>query len=209
MSSKHIVKQGEHLQGIAKKYGFSDYHPVWDYPENADLKNKRKNPNILKPGDVLHIPDKETKEATGGTETTHQFRVHGKLPKLRIRLIDSDNNPMANTECEVSIGLNIQKLKTDGDGLLELTIPFDATTGELTLSGTKIPFQIGGLDPVEERSGWKARLRNLGYDPGPPDTEDESLERLAIEEFQSNHGLKVDGVCGSKTQAKLKEVHGC
>ena len=31
----------------------------------------------------------------------------------------------------------------------------------------------------------------------------------AIEEFQCDHGLVVDGKCGPATQAKLKQVHGC
>jgi len=30
----------------------------------------------------------------------------------------------------------------------------------------------------------------------------------AVEEFQCDNGLTVDGDCGPNTQAKLKEVHG-
>jgi murein L,D-transpeptidase YcbB/YkuD len=38
---------------------------------------------------------------------------------------------------------------------------------------------------------------------------DKERIRLAVEEFQCDHGLKVDGVGGPDTQNKLKEVHGC
>ena len=44
---------------------------------------------------------------------------------------------------------------------------------------------------------------------GPIDTVDEKLLASAVEEFQCDHGLTVDGKCGSLTQAKLKKVHGC
>jgi hypothetical protein len=30
MPAKHKIKQGEHLSSIAKKYGFADYHTIWD-----------------------------------------------------------------------------------------------------------------------------------------------------------------------------------
>jgi peptidoglycan hydrolase-like protein with peptidoglycan-binding domain len=33
--------------------------------------------------------------------------------------------------------------------------------------------------------------------------------RSAVEEFQCDHGLTVDGDCGAQTQAKLLSVHGC
>jgi len=33
--------------------------------------------------------------------------------------------------------------------------------------------------------------------------------RSAVEEFQCDQGLTVDGICGPLTQAKLKQVHGC
>jgi LysM repeat protein len=31
----------------------------------------------------------------------------------------------------------------------------------------------------------------------------------AVQEFQCDQGLTVDGICGPQTQAKLKQVHGC
>jgi len=99
------------------------------------------------------------------------------------------------------------------------------------------PIVVGGLRPVETVPGQIARLNNLGYfagdpdappDPTPtastppagaskpdnaaekkPDPDAELRFRSAVEEFQCDHGLSVDGKCGPNTQAKLKEVHGC
>ena len=63
---------------------------------------------------------------------------------------------------------------------------------------------------MSERSGQQERLRNLGYlaDPLPGD-DPEELFRIAVEEFQCDHKLAVDGKCGPATQAKLRDVHGC
>jgi Putative peptidoglycan binding domain len=72
-----------------------------------------------------------------------------------------------------------------------------------------IPVKIGHLDPVDTISGQQARLSNLGYFLGDIDGNDASAFRIAVGEFQCEHGLTVDGICGSKTQAKLKDAHGC
>jgi N-acetylmuramoyl-L-alanine amidase len=52
----YTVKQGEHLSRLAKQFGFSDYSTIWDHPENAELKRKRNNPNVLYPGDTCSFP---------------------------------------------------------------------------------------------------------------------------------------------------------
>jgi len=72
---------------------------------------------------------------------------------------------------------------------------------------------IGELDPIDTPSGQMHRLHNLGYEPGPPvppvTDEDRRRRRSAIEEFQCDQGLAVDGVCGPATQGRLLQVHGC
>lgn len=72
-----------------------------------------------------------------------------------------------------------------------------------------IPIKIGHLDPVDEISGQQGRLNNLGYYFGDIDGNDSPRFRMAVEEFQCENGLTVDGICGPNTQAKLKEVYGC
>jgi hypothetical protein len=67
---------------------------------------------------------------------------------------------------------------------------------------------IGHLDPVTEKSGQIGRLENLGYNVGSGTPDDDRLFRRAVEEFQCDQNLTVDGVCGPQTQAKLEKVHG-
>jgi peptidoglycan hydrolase-like protein with peptidoglycan-binding domain len=68
---------------------------------------------------------------------------------------------------------------------------------------------VGDLDPVEEVSGQLARLQNLGYYAGKIGGGDAMAVRSAIEEFQCDNKLTVDGICGPETQARLIAVHGC
>ena len=109
---------------------------------------------------------------------------------------------------------------------------------ETAFQNIPIPIQIGALDPVDQVSGQIARLNNLGYfagnlagaqggsggnaDPfntsnntgcGCSNVDSNSTADQqflsAVEEFQCDQGLPVDGICGPVTQAKLKKVHGC
>jgi len=211
----HTVKQGEHLSGIAKQYGFTDFRTIWDRSENAEIKEKRKNPNILYPGDKLFVPDKEEKEESGETEECHHFKLKGTSLKLRLVINDVGQQPLANTPCELHVGAKVYELTTDDNGQIEQTIPKDAKEGFLLFKDPQVPFEqgipikIGHLDPVEEVSGQKARLNNLGYNAGPLDGADEEKLLWAIQEFQCDQRLTVDSICGPSTQAKLKEIHGC
>lgn len=216
--SEHIVKQGEYLSKLAKHYGFSDYHTIWNHPSNAGLKKKRQNPNVLFPGDKLFIPPREPKEESRATEKKHRFEVKRNTLMLRLTLEDAFFKPIADANCELTVEGKTFKLVTDGKGKLEQEIPGDAERATLLikdkitpLNDQLIEIKIGHLDPVEEVSGQRARLNNLGYFAGTSGQDDEGLFRSAVEEFQCEHmgPSAVDGKCGPKTQAKLKEVHGC
>ncbi len=209
MPTEHIVQQGEYLAKIAAQYGFSSYRTIWDHANNAELKRKRKNPNILYPGDKLFIPDRQPREESASTDTRHDYRLKSETLKLRLLVKGSDDEPIANTPCVLIVENRRYEKTTNAAGNVEEIIRRGAHVASLTIRDVEIPLRIGDLDPVEEISGQQARLNNLGYDAGPVDGSDEAKRRSAVEEFQCDHKLKVDGDCGSKTQAKLVEVHGC
>ncbi len=207
----HIVQQGEHITRIASKYGFRDYHTVWDDPQNSDLKEKRSSPNVLYPGDSLFIPDKEEKTVDKPTGAMHPFEVANRGLKLRIVLQDYDNLPLANQACVLEVEGKSQNLQSDGNGLIETVIPVDAEEGKLTVPqlDLEFPIKIGHLDPVDKDSGWLGRLTNLGYfAPGGDAQVDDLRLHYAVEMFQRDHKLKVSGNLDAATKAKLKDVHG-
>ena len=67
--------------------------------------------------------------------------------------------------------------------------------------------QLGHLDLVEELTGVRARLENLGYHCGTDNQSDGVAEALVA--FQKQNGLTPDGKPGPETWAKLQELHGC
>jgi N-acetylmuramoyl-L-alanine amidase len=212
----HVVAQGEHLSHIAADHGFSDFMTLWDHPENRELKNRRRNPHVLMPGDELFIPERELKEETKPTEQRHRFKIARKPLMLRLVIKDFDNQPLADTKVQLQVEGTVRELKTDGQGLIETPIPPTAEQAVIVFQDPSVPFdmqvpvRIGYLDPVEEVSGQKARLRNLGYYVDAPEGQpDEPRLSHAVQEFQCDFGLPVDGLCGTQTQAKLRQVHGC
>src|SRR5579884_547443 len=215
MGVYHVVEQGEYLSMIAKRYGFAGHAIIWNHEKNADLKSKRENPNVLFPGDQLFIPDKENKKLSINTGATATFQVKRDKLKLRLAVSGLYLGPLENAEFEVSVDGEAVKQVIKDYGIIEVEVPPTAKTAELLIKEkgsdqdpVTIPIQIGHLDPVDTPSGQKARLNNLGYFAGFPAKEDEKLFRSAVEEFQCDQKLKIDGVCGANTQAKLKEAHG-
>jgi hypothetical protein len=215
MSSTYTVQEGDHISGIAKSFGLPR-DKIWNDPNNAALKAQRINPNVLFPGDQLFIPDLVVSHYDRPTDVTHKFTLDEQTVKLCLVLEDIYEKPIAQAPCLLQLGSDSLKLTTDGTGKLQHEVPADLQEASLTIQapqtpfeGTKLHIKIGWLDPVTEVTGQQARLNNLGYAAGEVGgTDDDALES-AIEEFQCDHGLTVDGICGPQTQASLKKVHGC
>jgi hypothetical protein len=205
----YTVQKGDHLSAIAEKFGFRQLKTIWEHPNNAALKSARTDPHILQPGDEIFIPEKEPKAEGRATTAVHTFKLSTEPLKLKLKLQDVNAQPLANQGCKLDVEGAVSSEKTGGDGTIEKVIAKTAKVGKLTLPDLEMPILIGHLDPVEEQSGQIARLCNLGYEPGDVDAPDAERVRSAVEEFQCDHDLPVNGVCDAATQAKLKDVHGC
>ena len=219
MSLTYSIKQGDYLAKIAKDHGFSDWKVIWNHADNKGLKDKRKDPNILYPGDRLFIPDREEKHESIAVDDTHKFSVKRSKLKLALVLDEMFKNPMAGAQYRLMIDGKVIAKAADGQGKLEVDILPGATDAQLIIKNPEspvneiaIPIKIGHLDPVEERSGQAQRLNNLGYFPGPDpvndETENERIFLSAVQEFQCDNNLAVDGICGPQTQGKLVQIHG-
>jgi len=203
----HTVSQGECISSIAWQHGFFP-NTIWNDPANAALKSARKDPNVLFPGDVVFIPEKQSKQADAATEKKHTYVLKGVPAKLRLRILDGDV-PRANVNYKLSIDGKWFEGTTDGDGKLEHTIPPGAQTGYLLFEGdVPIRLALGDMDPVDTISGIQGRLRNLGFDCGAIDGNLSPRLEAALKAFQQKHGLTVTGQADEATKNKLKEIHG-
>ncbi len=206
------VKQGDCISSIAFKY---DLFPetIWDHPDNAELKSKRKDLSVLKPGDELTIPGKELKEESGTTEQKHRFRRKGVPAKFKTRIV-MGGLPVDNEDYILEIDGVFFDGKTDETGYIEVTIPPDAGKGKLTIKDEIFDIILGTIDPIEKRSGVIQRLENLGYflpDESESDNGKESIDEEiseAIKNFQDSVDLEVTGEVDQKTRDKLVEEYG-
>jgi hypothetical protein len=204
----HVIQQGEHLSTLAERHGFQSYERIWDDPANAELKKLRQNPNVLLPGDEVTIPDREQKAVPVETSAMHRFVLRRSGLKLRLLIQDHSGRPRASEPCALAIEGDSADLVTDGDGKVLRAISPSARRASVTFAEVEISIDVGHLDPIDELSGWQARLINLGYFDSPIDDEDDPEVRSAVEEFQCDHDLTVNGRCDAATQQKLLFVHG-
>ena len=215
MASLHKVQAGDCLTSIAVQYGFTEWQPIWDHARNAQLKRQRPDPNILHPGDIVFIPDKEQKQETRGTAQRHVFQIGIVTKIVRIALENDEGRRITSTRYALKIGDRTYTGTTDGQGMLRQEVPADAQEGELLIEGHSWPIEIGHLNPVEHVpdlgvSGIKARLRNLHYYLGEIDDQMDDPTRAAIQAFQRDNQLPDDGKCqsGSDTLKTLIKKHG-
>jgi hypothetical protein len=207
---EYVVQPGDCLASIAEQHGLF-WQTIWNDPQNSELKRVRQNPNVLLPGDCLHIPEKQIKWESKPTEQTHQFVLKGVPAMFRVRLL-SDHKPRAHVECQLEVDGKLFYGKTDGNGEFSHRIPPGAKKGYLRVKdGTEWRDEhellFGHLDPGGEISGIQARLRNLGYDPGDEDAEAGPMMEAAIRQFQEDANLPATGTLDDVTSERLTGAH--
>lgn len=203
MASTYRVKQGDCIGSIASEHGFF-WDTLWHHPGNARLREQRKDPSVLREGDVVRIPDLRGRNEEGATEERHRFRVKGVPAMLRIRLCIEDE-PRADEPYTLFVdGMEVAQGRTDGDGFLRAPIPPGSRQGRLLVGigddRDVFLFRFGTVDPIETEEGVRGRLENLAHDA----TE---LEE-AVRAFQDEEGLDVTGTVDTATRERLKERFG-
>jgi len=181
-----------------------DFKTLWEHGDNSELKQLRKDPAVLQPGDIVNIPAKTLKEESGATEKRHRFKRKGVPAKVRVKIL-RDDKPRANQPYRLTIDGKLETGTTDGEGIVEMVIPADAQQGELRVGkeGEEeiYQFQLGSVDPLSSEAGARGRLRNLGYDDSL------AFDEL-LKEFQNKEGLTTSGTLDDATKSKLKDKFG-
>lgn len=209
MSKRHIVRQGESLISLGKRYGVPA-EKILDHPENRELLQGKRRVSVLRPGDSVTIPDVETQEVDASTNTRHRFRCHNRTTWLRLKFFREDE-PRANEPYRIIVNLNSIAGQLDDQGRLEERIPADVQQVTLLLGENEeeeVVLNVGHMDPIGEMSGIQKRLNNLGFSCGNEEGEIGPNTREALSAFQAKHNLEQTGEIDDATTQKLEEEYG-
>lgn len=227
MPTTHVVKRGQQsMMYIAHAHGFQDWRTIWEHPANEALRTSGRHPQMLAVGTELVIPgpDEEAWRPLA-TNTRNTFRVEAP-PRARVRvcLHDWTGAPYAYRDYEATIqaaaggsgaaACETVQGQTGAQGLVELEVPDDTHTIELTvkLEGEEVQWrlEVGALEHPVTAVGLRAHLINLGLLDGGREASEAEVD-AAVKAFQASQGLRESGLDASgqpdsRTQRAL-EVH--
>lgn len=207
MAENYKVQQGDCVSSIAFEKGFF-VDTIWNHSDNKELKESRKDPNVLMPGDIVHIPDKRLRELSKPTNEVHKFRVKNTPKPLRLQLKYLET-PLRDIDYKLNID-GIEKTgKTDSEGwLMEWIFP-DAKLARIVLQGgVEFDLKLGYQDPVDEISGLQKRLSALGYYTEKTSGEFDENTRNSVRAFQFAQDIEVTGEADERTKQLLKKLVG-
>jgi LysM repeat protein len=201
------VAQGDSLSKIAKRYN-TTWKKIWNDPKNKRIKEKRKNPDVIYPGDEFYIPGFSAKELQGQTNGESEFSIKREKEKVSFAIFEGDN-PKKNQKYKVILDNGDEFSGVIGDdGKIDIEVPQGVEKASLYIedeesSKEEYEILIGELDPLDENNGKKQRLENLGYD----------LEKIEDEEIDTFLNIfKLDNefeeVSQQELEAKIKGSHG-
>ena len=100
----YTVQQGDCISSIARKFHVGDWSVIFNHPNNAELKRKRKTPNVLFPGDVVFIPDPAPTDHPAATGKSHKFQVRTAKKLISIIVEDHEDRVLANMDYTLVVG---------------------------------------------------------------------------------------------------------
>lgn len=208
---QYTVKQGDCILSIAEDFGLL-WETIWNHPDNAQLKQRRKDPNILLPGDVVTVPEKDLRVESAQTEKRNKFVIQMPQAQVRLRLHDFKRQPRANLAYTATVDGAITSGRSDGDGFI--TLPVAPNAREMKLDVTEgsrtdhYTLPLGAIDPIEEISGVQQRLTNLGLACASENGTMGELTKTAIRALQVEKGLKATGELDDATRQAVLKMHG-
>lgn len=204
----HKVAQGECLLSLSEQKG-ANWETVWNHPDNAELKKRRKDGNSLQAGDIVFFPENERREESIPEKKTTKFKVKGVPFKIRMKIVVG-GKPLADADYTFECGTQVKSGKLDGDGIFEEFVPKGEKGAHLTVrKGNKeyaYEVQLSSLPPPETTQGIHARLQNLGFNPGSVMDAGGAQFVVALRRFQKAYELEDTGIADKKTIDTLDDV---
>ena len=208
----YVVKQGDYLAKLAYIYGF-DAAEAWRHEKNKPLRQQRKNPQVLYPGDILFIPTTVSRKGASVTAAaSNQFVANLPTTSVILRLKRGERL-VRNATCLIT-GLTAEQgeYHTDGEGIVRLEVAPHISLFRIAVPSHDIEYsiRIGALDPINSPMGAAKRLANLGYLASNIGglRNDTATLISAIKVFQTVHDLDPSGELDEATTSAIKTAHG-
>jgi len=204
------VAQGDTTDSLAAARGLFRA-TVWEHPRNADLRAKRRDPNILRAGDALFLPERLLRDERCATGRVHRFRRRGVPLDLSLRCLDIEGEPYANEPFHLTGDGVDQRGALDGDGWMRVKVSPAASRLRLVIGADgeheDYELRVGHLDPHDELTGVCDRLRNLGYYAGPSVEAPTAQLADAIRWYRRAHDLGEGGDVDEALREALRRGH--
>lgn len=213
----HVVVDGECLSSLAERYGFRSWRTIYEHADNSSLRAKRANPNLLAPGDVVAIPDREERAEDAATGQRHTFVTRRPACTIELRFLAHDGSVLARRPVRLVIDGGEEQLQTNGEGRVSVSIRRDAAEGVATVDGHTFPFGLGMLRPVEPtaaeadapteaRSGAASQAQS-----GTPESTGraDATTAAAVRTYQTERKLSTTGTLDAATRAAILGEHTC
>lgn len=212
----YVIRQGDYLTKLAHTMGF-DGSAVWDHPKNANLKERRPDPEMLHPGDILWIPEAaEPKKLAIHAQSSNRYAA--RIPKKPVELRIQVGGEALAKEPYIILGIGPDPIEgaTDDQGWLRTEVAVHVREIEVLLpqKSRTLRLRVGDLDPIDTVSGLRKRLFQLGYyQPSKVGVENQDATDgdaliAALKSFQSANQLKSTGKLDDDTRKKLVGAHG-
>jgi hypothetical protein len=218
----HRVAQGECLSKIAHRFGLADWKAVWEYADNGPLREKRKSPHVLLPGDTVAVPGVNVHELARSADATHSIEIKSAQEvELQLRLHDGRRKGLDGLNYRIAFTHQGREVVRPGaapsasDGLITERVPVGVESVAIVVDRPKLTFSflVGHLNPIRDEktkqqvaTGVEARLGALVYGSGSGT----AGVREALAEFQREQlgREQADGTFDDPTAQKLFEMYG-
>lgn len=205
----YTVEAGDCMTSIASQRGLF-WRTIWEHSQNAQLKDLRKNPNVLMVGDEVYVPDLVPKYESVPTDKRHRFVCRNSATEIRLRILH-DGEPLKNKNYNLDLDGRLSSGATDARGQLTMKAPPGAQRATVTFLDPDFTetyvVMLGHLNPISDISGIQQRLSNLGCGCQVTGEMDQQT-RDAISHFvvAFNQGTNVE--LNGDLRGKIESVHG-
>jgi hypothetical protein len=205
------VGEGDCLSRSAHQQGLQGWQRIWAHPENEALRQRRKSPHLLHPGDELVVPDVEIHEIVRPTDATHRIAVQtSSLVPLQLHLRSAGESSCGEVAWSLfdpdNRSVAVAQGRSDAQGRLRALVPVTCTTLLLVTEEPEMAWQLRLGDLTDAREwrdqdsaplvrGVQGRLLGLGFDCGPMDGIHGPRTSAALAAFQE-HVMSRSGTTG-------------